>query len=60
MLNMRNKIPVIWKKCYLQITGWNLNFECYFSSGNEKDNSRNSSDGVMAGCEELRDESREI
>ncbi len=35
-----------------------MNFECYFSSKNEKHNSQNSCDGMMAVGDELRDEIR--
>lgn len=45
---------------FMQIIGWHLNFECYFSSENEKHNSQNSCGGMMAVGDELRDESRAL
>lgn len=45
---MQTNTPIICNVIYLQIIGWHLNFECYFSSENEKDNSRNLCGGMMA------------
>lgn len=56
--NLNTNTPIICNVIYLQIIGWHLNFECYFSSENEKDNSRNLCGGMMAVGEELRDGSR--
>lgn len=45
---MQTNTPIICNVIYLQIIGWHLNLECYFSSENEKHNSPNLCGGMMA------------
>ena len=46
------------QSAFLQIIGWHVDFECYFTSRSEEDDTQNMRGGMLAVGEELRDSSR--